>query len=41
MVTYSDHKVTQSDPKVTHNDPTHLPLPPPVSPGQDQAISQV
>ena len=40
-VTYSDPKVTYSDPKVTHNDPTHLPLPPPTSPGHHQAISQV
>ena len=40
-VTYNDPKVTYSDPKVTHSDPAHLPLPPPTSPGQDQAISQV
>ena len=35
-VTYShsDPKVTYSDPKVTHSNPTHLPLPPPASPGQ-------
>ena len=30
---YSDPKVTYSDPKVTYSDPTHLPLPPPTSPG--------
>ena len=40
-VTYSDDKVTYSDPKVTHSDPTHLPLPPPASPGQNLAISWV
>ena len=40
-VTYSDPKLTYSVPKVTHSDPTHLPLPPPASPGQHQAISQV
>ena len=40
-VTYSYPRVTYSDPKVTQSDPTHLPLPPPTSPGQDQAISQV
>ena len=38
-VTYSDPKVTYSDPKVTHSDPTHLPLPPPASPGHSLAIS--
>ena len=38
-VTYSDPKVTYSDPKVTHIDPTHLPLPPPTSPGHHLAIS--
>ena len=38
-VTYSDPKVTHSDPKVTHSDPTHLPLPPPASPVNCQAIS--
>ena len=41
MVTYSDLKVTYSDPKVTHSDHTHLPLPPPASPGSLLAISQV
>ena len=40
-VTYSDPKVTYSDPKVTHSDPTHLPLPPPASPVNCLAISQV
>ena len=40
-VTYSDPKVTHSDPKVTHSDPTHLPLPPPASPDNCQAISEV
>ena len=34
-------KVTHSDPKVTHSDPTHLPFPPPASPGSLFAISQV
>ena len=38
-MTYSDPKVTYSDPKVTHSDPTHLPLPPPASPDNCQAIS--
>ena len=38
-VTYSDPKVTYSDPKVTHSDPTHLPLPPPASPGYFLLIS--
>ena len=38
-VTYSDTKVTYSDPKVTHSDPTHLPLPPPTSPGYFLLIS--
>ena len=38
-VTYRDPKVTYSDPKVAHSDPTHLPLPPPTSPGQHLAIS--
>ena len=40
-VTYSDPMVTHSDPKVTHSDPTHLPLPPPTSPGHHLAISSV
>ena len=31
-------KVTYSDPKMTHSDPTHLPLPPPTSPVNCQAI---
>ena len=39
MITYSDPKVTYSDPKVTHSEPTHLPLPPPASPGHNLAIS--
>ena len=38
-VTYSDPRVTYSDPKVTYRDPTHLPLPPPASPGPLLAIS--
>ena len=38
-VTYSDPKVNYSDPKVTHSDPTHLPLPPPTSPGHCLTIS--
>ena len=38
-VNYSGLKVTYSDPKVTHSDPTHLPLPPPTSPGHNLAIS--
>ena len=37
-VTYSDPKVTYSDPKVTYSD---LPLPPPASPDNCQAISEV
>ena len=43
VVTYSGPKakITYSDPKVTHSDPSHLPLPPPASPGPHQAISQV
>ena len=36
--TYSYPMVTYSDPKVTHSDPTHLPLPPPASPDNCQAI---
>ena len=32
-------KVTFSDPMVTNSDPTHLPLPPPISPGQHLTIS--
>ena len=40
-VTYSYPNVTYSDPKVTYSDPTHLLLPPPTSPGQHLAISQV
>ena len=39
MVTYSYPRVTYSEPKVTHSDPTHLPLPPPASPDNCQAIS--
>ena len=38
-VTYSDPKVSYSASKVTHSDPTHLPLPPPTSPGHCQTIS--
>ena len=38
-VTYNGLKVTISEPNVTHSDPTHLPLPPPTSPGQHLAIS--
>ena len=41
IVTYIDPKVTYSDLKMTHSDPTHLPLPPPASPGSLLAISQV
>ena len=40
-VTYSYPKVTYSDPKVTHSDLTHLPLPPPASPGHHLPISLV
>ena len=32
-MTYSYPEVTYSNPKVTHSVPTHLPLPPPTSPG--------
>ena len=38
MVTYSYPRVAYSDPKVTHSDPTHLPFPPPASPGHCLAI---
>ena len=38
-VIYSYPEVTYSDPKVTFSDPTHLPLPPPASPGHSLAIS--
>ena len=38
-MTCSDPKMAYSDPKVTHSDPTHLPLPPPASPDNCQAIS--
>ena len=40
-VTYSDPKFTHSDLKFTHSDPTHIPLPPPTSPVNCQAISEV
>ena len=40
-VTYSDPRVTYSDPKMTCCDPTHLPLTPPASPDNCQAISEV
>ena len=40
-MTYSDPKETYSDPKVTHSDPTHIPLPPPASPDNCLAISEV
>ena len=38
--TYNYPRVTYtySDPKVTHSNPTHLPLPPPTSPGPNLAI---
>ena len=40
-VTYINPKVTYNDPKVTHSDPTHLPLPPPASPGHNLTNSWV
>ena len=40
-VTYHDPRMTYSDPKVTHSDPTHLLLPPPASPDNCQAVSEV
>ena len=40
-MTCSDPKMAYSDPKVTYSDPTHLPLPPPTSPDNCLAISEL